>query len=73
MTTASTTSVTVPLLDLKAQYDTIRHEIEPVVREVIESQWFIGGPKLAELEKAVAGYCSADHAVGCASGSDAIL
>lgn len=73
MTTAPTTSVTVPLLDLKAQYDTIRDEIEPVVRDVIESQWFIGGPKLAELEEAVAAYCSADHAVGCASGSDAIL
>lgn len=73
MTTASTTNVTVPLLDLKAQYDTIRDEIEPVVRDVIESQWFIGGPKLAELETEIARYCSASHAVGCASGSDAIL
>ena len=73
MTTASSTNVTVPLLDLKAQYDTIREEIEPVVRDVIESQWFIGGPKLAELEAAIASYCSTSHAVGCASGSDAIL
>ena len=73
MTTASTTNVTGPLLDLKAQYDTIRDEIEPVVRDVIESQWFIGGPKLAELETEIARYCSASHAVGCASGSDAIL
>jgi dTDP-4-amino-4,6-dideoxygalactose transaminase len=73
MTTTSSTTVTVPLLDLKAQYDTIRHEVEPVVREVIESQWFIGGPKLAELEAAIAEYCSCTHAIGCASGSDAIL
>ena len=73
MTTASNTDITtVPLLDLKAQYDTIRAEIEPVVREVIESQWFIGGPKLAELESEVSRYCNCDHAVGCASGSDAI-
>ncbi|MAB29883.1 MAG: transcriptional regulator [Planctomycetaceae bacterium] len=73
MTTASNTDITVPLLDLKAQYDTIRDEIEPVVRDVIESQWFIGGPKLAELEADISKYCSCTHAVGCASGSDAIL
>ena len=73
MTTTSNTDITVPLLDLKAQYDTIRDEIEPVVREVIESQWFIGGPKLAELETNVARYSNCAHAVGCASGSDAIL
>ena len=73
MTTVSTTNVTVPLLDLKAQYETIRDEVEPVVREVIESQWFIGGPKLGELETAIAGYCSASRAIGCASGSDAVL
>ena len=73
MTTAASTDVTVPLLDLKAQYDTIRDEIEPVVREVIESQWFIGGPKLAELEEAIASYCNSTKAIGCASGSDAVL
>ena len=72
MTTASSTNLNVPLLDPRAD-DTIRDEIEPVVKEVIESQWFIGGPKLAELEQAIAEYCSSDHAVGCASGSDAIL
>lgn len=72
MTTASSTTVTVPLLDLKAQYDTIRDEIEPVVREVIESQWFIGGPNLEQLERTIAEYCSSTHSVGCASGSDAV-
>ena len=50
MTTATAAAVNVPLLDLKAQYATIRSEIEPVVKEVIESQYFIGGPKIAELE-----------------------
>ena len=63
----------VPLLDLKAQYATIRDEIEPAVREVFESQYFILGPQVREFEAAVASYCSAPHSVGCASGSDALL
>ena len=73
MTTATAAAVTVPLLDLKAQYATIRSEIEPVVKEVIESQYFIGGPKIGELECMTAGYCQAKYAIGCANGSDAIL
>ena len=54
MTTATATEVNVPLLDLKAQYATIRKEVEPVVLEVCESQYFIGGPKIDQLEKEVA-------------------
>jgi len=73
MSTATATTITVPLLDLKAQYATLRAEIEPVVREVMESQYFIGGPKVEELERDTAAYCRAKHAVGCANGSDAIL
>ena len=44
----STTINNVPLLDLKAQYATLRDEIEPVIKDVIESQYFIGGLKLIE-------------------------
>jgi len=73
VTTATAAAVNVPLLDLKAQYATIRSEIEPVVKDVIESQYFIGGPKIAELEAETAKYCHAKHAIGCANGSDAIL
>ena len=73
MTTATATEVTVPLLDLKAQYATIRAEVEPVVLEVMESQYFIGGPKIDQLEKEVAAYCHTKHSIGCANGSDAIL
>jgi dTDP-4-amino-4,6-dideoxygalactose transaminase len=73
MTSATATDITVPLLDLKAQYAALRAEIEPVVREVMESQYFIGGPKVEELEKATATYCRARHAIGCANGSDAIV
>ncbi|MCH2162245.1 MAG: DegT/DnrJ/EryC1/StrS family aminotransferase [Phycisphaerales bacterium] len=70
---AIATEITVPLLDLKAQYATIRDEIEPVIREVVESQWFIGGPQVSGLEEECAEYCGVSHAVGCASGSDAIV
>ena len=63
----------VPLLDLKAQYATIRTEIEPAVREVFESQYFIMGPKIKEFEGMVAQYVGSPIALGCASGTDAIL
>ncbi|MBM4112218.1 MAG: DegT/DnrJ/EryC1/StrS family aminotransferase [Phycisphaerae bacterium] len=66
-------TIAVPLLDLKAQYATIRSEIEPVVKDVIESQYFIGGPQIEALEKEVAEYSRAKHAIGCANGSDAIV
>ncbi|MCH2132843.1 MAG: DegT/DnrJ/EryC1/StrS family aminotransferase [Phycisphaerales bacterium] len=65
--------ISVPLLDLRAQYETIRDEVEPILREVVESQWFVMGPKVADFEAAVADYCGTEHAVGCASGSDALL
>src|SRR5215208_5248270 len=66
-------SLGVPALDLKAQYQSIREEIERAVREVIESQHFILGPEVGGLEAEVAAYCEVEHGVGCASGSDALL
>lgn len=63
----------VPLLDLKAQYETIRAEIEPVVRDVFETQYFILGPRVQECEEAVADYCQCKHAIGVSSGTDALL
>jgi dTDP-4-amino-4,6-dideoxygalactose transaminase len=65
--------LSVPALDLKAQYRTIRHEIEPVVQQVLESQYFILGPEVAQFEAEAASYCGASHAIGCSSGSDALL
>lgn len=65
--------INVPLLDLKAQYANLRDEIVAAMDEVVESQYFIMGPKVAELESQVAEYCQAKHAIGCASGSDALL
>ena len=63
----------VPLLDLKAQYRTIRGEIEKEIAEVFESQYFILGPKVAELESQIAKYSQAKHAVGVSSGTDALI
>ena len=63
----------VPALDLKAQYQSLRDEIEPVVKAVLDSQYFVLGPEVAGLEAEVAAYCRVPHAIGCASGSDALL
>ncbi|MBT8484854.1 MAG: DegT/DnrJ/EryC1/StrS family aminotransferase [Phycisphaerae bacterium] len=65
--------MTVPLLDLKAQYAPLREDITRAINEVIESQWFIMGPVVQGLEADIAGYCGVKHAIGCASGTDAIL
>ena len=63
----------VPLLDLKAQYATIKDEIKAAIDEVLESQYFILGPKVQKFEEEIAEYCNVQHAVGVASGSDALL
>src|SRR6266436_6684670 len=63
----------VPLLDLKAQYSTIRAEVEAAIAEVMESQHFILGPKVEQCEKAIAQYSKCSHAVGVSSGTDALL
>jgi dTDP-4-amino-4,6-dideoxygalactose transaminase len=63
----------VPLLDLKAQYATIKEQVLAAVSEVLESQQCIGGPKVAELEKKVAALSDCKFAVGVSSGTDAIL
>ena len=63
----------VPLLDLRAQYDTIRTEVDDAVRRVMESSGFIGGPEIKSLEEEIARYSQTAHAIACASGTDAIL
>jgi dTDP-4-amino-4,6-dideoxygalactose transaminase len=65
--------VQVPLLDLKAQYAPMRAEIEAAIREVCDSQMFVLGPKVEELERRVAEYCGAAHGIGVSSGTDALL
>jgi len=63
----------VPLLDLKAQYFPIKGEIDRAVLEVIESQYFICGPRVEAFEKAVAAALNAPFALGVSSGTDALL
>jgi len=68
-----TQPVIVPLLDLKAQYATIREEIRAAVDAVLESQQCILGATVADCEARLAAYCTTAHAVAVSSGSDALL
>jgi dTDP-4-amino-4,6-dideoxygalactose transaminase len=63
----------IPFLDLKAQYQTIKEEIDQKIMEVIASQNFVLGTEVESLEKEVAAYSGARYAVGVSSGSDALI
>ncbi len=66
-------TVNVPLLDLKAQYVTIQSEIRAAIDRVCASQYFILGPEVSALEEEITTLCSARFAVGVSSGTDALL
>jgi len=77
-TTVSTTpknqaSRPFPFLDLKAQYKSIKPQIDAAIARVMESQHFILGPEVEALEKEVATYSGTEFGIACASGSDALL
>jgi len=63
----------VPLLDLQQQYLTIRDEVREAVDRVLESQQFVMGAEVQALEEQIAEYSQVKFAIGCASGSDALL
>ena len=63
----------VPLLDLRAQHATIRDEVVADLMAVVDSQLFILGEPVAKLEELVAKLSRTKHAIGCASGTDALL
>lgn len=63
----------VPLLDLDAQLDLIRDEVVPALMTVVQTQRFIMGDQVRQLEEAIARYCAVDYAIACASGTDALL
>ena len=70
----STSEITpVPLLDLKAQYLTIKDEIDAAIQRVVESQHFILGPEVEGLEKEIAEYSQCKFGIGMSSGTDALL
>lgn len=63
----------VPFIDLVAQYGTIRAEVREAVDRCFETQTFILGDEVVQLEKEIAAYCDSEHAIGCASGTDALI
>jgi dTDP-4-amino-4,6-dideoxygalactose transaminase len=63
----------VPLLDIAAQTAPLRGAIDAALARVLDAGAFIGGPEVAALEAEIAANCGTSHAVGCASGTDAIL
>ncbi|HEY6328834.1 MAG TPA: DegT/DnrJ/EryC1/StrS family aminotransferase [Blastocatellia bacterium] len=63
----------IPLLDLNRQYQVIGPELNQAIQSVLSSHQYILGPQVRELEREIADYCHAAYAVGCASGSDALL
>jgi dTDP-4-amino-4,6-dideoxygalactose transaminase len=65
--------MTVPLLDLKTQYHSIREEVRTAMDRVLDNQSCIGGPEIKQLEETLADYCGCKNAVAVSSGTDAIL
>jgi len=63
----------VPLLDLQAQYVSLRDDLQQAIDRVMSSQRFVLGDEVRRLETSLAEYCQTKHAIGCASGSDALL
>jgi dTDP-4-amino-4,6-dideoxygalactose transaminase len=62
----------IPLVDLKAQYQSIRVEINAALQSVLDETCFILGPPVARFEQKFAAFCGAQHCVGVASGTDAL-
>ena len=64
--------MTIPLIDLQAQYRGIKPEIDGAIERVLASGQFVLGPEVAALEQEIASYCGTRHAVAVASGTDAL-
>ena len=60
-------------IDLAAQQNRIRENVEKRIKAVLDSGKYINGPEIAELEKKLADFSGVGHAVGCSSGTDALL
>ena len=60
-------------INLKAQYQAYKNEIDKEIADVLDSSIYIGGPKLQELEKNLASFVGVKEAIGCSSGTDALL
>jgi dTDP-4-amino-4,6-dideoxygalactose transaminase len=67
------TTMKIPLLDLRAQYAQIQHEIEAAVLQTLRHTQYILGPEVSQLEHDLQAFTGAKHIITCASGSDALL
>jgi len=65
-------TTTIPMLDLKSQYHSLKAELDGEIARVLESARFILGPNVSAFEQEVATYLDVRHAIGCASGTDAL-
>ncbi|MEM7293809.1 MAG: DegT/DnrJ/EryC1/StrS family aminotransferase, partial [Pseudomonadota bacterium] len=62
----------IPMVDLKAQYQTLESELGPVIAEVLRNAQYILGPNVHAFENEIADFLGVDHAISCASGTDAL-
>lgn len=62
----------IPFVDLAAQQNRIRKDVDAAMTRVLDHGRYIMGPEVGELEEALANYCGAKHAIGCSSGTDAL-
>ncbi len=62
----------VPFLNLRAQHDPIREELQTAIQEVIDTSAFAGGPFVAKFEEDFAAFCQVKHAIGVGNGTDAL-
>ena len=62
----------IPLVDLKAQYNTTRGEVGTAIQRVVQQEQFIRGPDMRAFEEELAAYCGTRFAIGVALGTDAL-
>lgn len=63
----------IPLVDLRAQYSSIKNEIDECIRSVLDHSSFVGGNRLSEFEKMFAFFCGVKHCIGVGNGTDALF
>ncbi len=63
----------VPLIDLKKQYEAVKDEVDEVLKNVLDSSKYILGPNVEKFEESIAEYIGVSHAIGVASGTDALV
>ena len=63
----------IPFIDLQSQYRVYKDEIDSAIQHVLDTSQYIMGPPVKQFEDNLSAYVGAKHAIGCASGTDALL